>query len=196
MQFYAATALTYIWIRLTLLCWFRFWMLLHASKLICSAFWGAPNDFKAENVHSIVIVLDQNPTWHQMISPYQVCMCILLSTGFYLSRFDRRYKFRIRHDFRCPPFSFTLPAYSLQLWSNMIAEPDPFAEFLRPPLNETPSERATRRIREAEEKRISDAIDEQIRQERQILQKQKELVKVLLLGQSESGEWQMVPLRI
>lgn len=70
----------------------------------------------------------------------------------------------------------------------MIAEPDPFAEFLRPPLNETPSERATRRIREAEEKRISDAIDEQIRQERQILQKQKELVKVLLLGQSESGE--------
>ncbi|KAJ3928558.1 MAG: guanine nucleotide binding protein, alpha subunit [Lentinula lateritia] len=70
----------------------------------------------------------------------------------------------------------------------MIAEPDPFAEFLRPPLNETPSERATRRIREAEEKRISDAIDEQIRQERQILQKQKELVKVLLLGQSESGK--------
>ncbi|KAJ3746872.1 guanine nucleotide binding protein, alpha subunit [Lentinula detonsa] len=70
----------------------------------------------------------------------------------------------------------------------MIEEADPFIEFLRPPLNETPSERATRKIRESEEKHISDAIDEQIRQEKQMLQKQKELVKVLLLGQSESGK--------
>ncbi|KAJ4466232.1 guanine nucleotide binding protein, alpha subunit [Lentinula aciculospora] len=70
----------------------------------------------------------------------------------------------------------------------MIDDTDPFAEFLRPPSNETPAERATRKIREAEEKRISDTIDEQIRQERQVLQKQRALVKVLLLGQSESGK--------
>lgn len=65
---------------------------------------------------------------------------------------------------------------------------DPFAEFLRPPADETPSERQERLIKEAEQKRVSDAIDEQIRQERQILQKQKSVIKILLLGQSESGE--------
>lgn len=71
----------------------------------------------------------------------------------------------------------------------MPEDSDPFAEFVRPPLNETPSEREARKIREAEEKHVSDAIDEQIRQEKQILQKQKALIKILLLGQSESGEY-------
>ncbi|KAJ3822745.1 guanine nucleotide binding protein, alpha subunit [Lentinula raphanica] len=70
----------------------------------------------------------------------------------------------------------------------MIDETDPFIEFIRPPLNETPAERVTRKMRETEEKRVSDAIDEQLRQEKQMLQKQKEMVKVLLLGQSESGK--------
>ncbi|KAE9407524.1 guanine nucleotide binding protein, alpha subunit [Gymnopus androsaceus JB14] len=70
----------------------------------------------------------------------------------------------------------------------MPNDSDPFAEFVRPPLNETSSERAARKIRESEERRVSDAIDEQIRQERQLLQKQKDLTKILLLGQSESGK--------
>ena len=65
---------------------------------------------------------------------------------------------------------------------------DPFEEFVRPPINETPSERANRKMREAKEKLINDAIDEQIRLDRQMLQKDKGLVKILLLGQSESGE--------
>ncbi|KAJ3999828.1 guanine nucleotide binding protein, alpha subunit [Lentinula boryana] len=117
---------------------------------------------------------------------------------------DRRYKFHIRHDFRrvtfpLLPSSTSFPSLSGYTGeSAMIEEADPFIEFLRPPLNETPSERATRKIRESEEKHISDAIDEQIRQEKHMLQKQKELVKVLLLGQSESdfrleyarGEWE------
>lgn len=41
---------------------------------------------------------------------------------------------------------------------------------------------------EAEAKKVSDAIDEQIRQEKALLKKQKPDVKVLLLGQSESGK--------
>lgn len=69
----------------------------------------------------------------------------------------------------------------------MPDDSDPFAQFLRPPINETSSERTARKFREAEEKRVSDAIDEQIKQERRILQKQKEVIKILLLGQSESG---------
>ncbi|KAF9064323.1 G-protein alpha subunit [Rhodocollybia butyracea] len=68
-----------------------------------------------------------------------------------------------------------------------MADTDPFAEFLRPPAHETPSERAIRKSKEAEEKRVNDAIDEQIKQEKQSL-KQKNLTKVLLLGQSESGK--------
>ncbi|KAF5388888.1 hypothetical protein D9757_005036 [Collybiopsis confluens] len=65
---------------------------------------------------------------------------------------------------------------------------DAFEEFVRPPVNETPSERADRKMREAREKLISDAIDEQIRQDKQTQQREKGLVKVLLLGQSESGK--------
>jgi len=67
-------------------------------------------------------------------------------------------------------------------------EPDPFAIFHTPPANETPGERAARIEREAEAKRISDQIDEQLKAERLALKKQKYVVRVLLLGQSESGE--------
>ncbi|KAF5345566.1 hypothetical protein D9757_013439 [Collybiopsis confluens] len=67
-------------------------------------------------------------------------------------------------------------------------ELDPFDDFVRPPVDETPSERASRKMREAKEKLVSDAIDEQIKQDKQALQKTKGLVKILLLGQSESGK--------
>ncbi|KAH7882786.1 guanine nucleotide binding protein, alpha subunit [Phlebopus sp. FC_14] len=65
---------------------------------------------------------------------------------------------------------------------------DPFASILAPPPNETPDEKEAREQAEAEARRISDAIDEQIRQERNALKKKKKPVKVLLLGQSESGK--------
>jgi len=64
---------------------------------------------------------------------------------------------------------------------------DPFAIFIQPPPNETPTERAVRELREAEERRVSDRIDEQIKLEKAAFKKQKSIVKVLLLGQSESG---------
>ncbi|KAI6147830.1 guanine nucleotide binding protein, alpha subunit [Pisolithus tinctorius] len=65
---------------------------------------------------------------------------------------------------------------------------DPLTSALSPPSNETPEQRAAREHAEAEARRTSDAIDEQIRQERIALKKKKKPIKVLLLGQSESGK--------
>ncbi|RDB20287.1 Guanine nucleotide-binding protein alpha-4 subunit [Hypsizygus marmoreus] len=67
-------------------------------------------------------------------------------------------------------------------------ENDPFAIFTMPPPNETPAEKTERVRREAEEKRVSDRIDEEIKADKAALKKQKSVVKVLLLGQSESGK--------
>lgn len=63
---------------------------------------------------------------------------------------------------------------------------DPLDLFLRPPTDETEAERAVRLQSEEKAKRVSDAIDEAIRQERQAAKK-KDVVRLLLLGQSESG---------
>ncbi|KAF8958910.1 guanine nucleotide binding protein, alpha subunit [Flammula alnicola] len=68
------------------------------------------------------------------------------------------------------------------------SDQDPFALFHTPPPNETPGERAARQAKEAEEKRVSDQIDDQLKAERLALKKQKYTVRVLLLGQSESGK--------
>ncbi|KAL4065511.1 guanine nucleotide binding protein, alpha subunit [Scleroderma yunnanense] len=57
---------------------------------------------------------------------------------------------------------------------------------LAPPPNETLEAKQLRERNEAEARRINDAIDEQIRQERNSLKKKKKPVKVLLIGQSES----------
>ena len=67
---------------------------------------------------------------------------------------------------------------------------DPFAIFHSPPLNETPEDRIAREIKESEAKRVSDEIDEQLKADRAVFKKQKNIVQVLLLGQAESGEYQ------
>ena len=66
------------------------------------------------------------------------------------------------------------------------ADRDPLDDVFRPPSNETEEERSIRLQTEEEAKRVSDAIDEAIRQERQAAKK-KDIVRLLLLGQSESG---------
>lgn len=67
-------------------------------------------------------------------------------------------------------------------------EADPFAEFMNGPEDESPSEKSARLQREAEELKISRAIDEEIDQARVALKKEHDsTVKILLLGQSESG---------
>ncbi|KAH9035964.1 guanine nucleotide binding protein, alpha subunit [Lactarius hengduanensis] len=62
---------------------------------------------------------------------------------------------------------------------------DPLAIALRPPLDESLEARAIRLAREEEAARVSQAIDEAIRVERQANKKTR-VVRVLLLGQSES----------
>lgn len=62
---------------------------------------------------------------------------------------------------------------------------DPLTQVMLPPPDETPEQRAVRLQREAEAQRVSEAIDNTLKQERQ-LQKKKKFVKLLLLGQCES----------
>jgi polynucleotide 5'-kinase involved in rRNA processing len=64
---------------------------------------------------------------------------------------------------------------------------DPLTRALQPPPDETPAEREERVRAEREAKRVSDEIDEELRRER-IALKKKRPVRVLLLGQSESGK--------
>ena len=65
-------------------------------------------------------------------------------------------------------------------------EYDPLDEALKPPPDETEEDRVIRLAQEAEARRISHQIDESIKAERQ-QQKKKSIVRLLLLGQSESG---------
>ena len=65
---------------------------------------------------------------------------------------------------------------------------DPLAAALLPPENESPTERAARLRAESDAKKISDNIDEMLRQERLERKKSRAEVHVLLLGQSESGK--------
>ncbi|KAJ6559858.1 guanine nucleotide binding protein, alpha subunit [Mycena capillaripes] len=66
---------------------------------------------------------------------------------------------------------------------------DPFYLALQPPPNETPAERQKRVELEQEQKRVSDQIDDDLRKERSERKKRsRREVKVLLLGQSESGK--------
>jgi guanine nucleotide-binding protein subunit alpha len=59
---------------------------------------------------------------------------------------------------------------------------DPLTLALQPPEDETPAERSLREHYEAEARRISDEIDEQIRREREAEKKKRRPVKLLLLG--------------
>ncbi|KAJ7028973.1 G-protein alpha subunit [Mycena alexandri] len=66
---------------------------------------------------------------------------------------------------------------------------DPFSIVLQPPVDETPAERQQRVELEQEQKRVSDQIDDGLAKERADKKKRsKREVKVLLLGQSESGK--------
>lgn len=65
---------------------------------------------------------------------------------------------------------------------------DPLTLAIAPPADETPEARALRLQLEDEARRTNDEIDEMLRQERAALRKRKKPVKVLLLGQSESGK--------
>ncbi|KAF8963893.1 guanine nucleotide binding protein, alpha subunit [Flammula alnicola] len=65
---------------------------------------------------------------------------------------------------------------------------DPLAAALLPPPDESPTDRDIRLKAEIDAKKVSDSIDDMIRQERNERKKSKAEVSVLLLGQSESGK--------
>ena len=70
-----------------------------------------------------------------------------------------------------------------------IAGPsDPFYELMHPPLDETSAQKTARLKRELDAQRVSDIIDEEIKQERAKEKSKKDVINVLLLGQAESGE--------
>ncbi|PPQ76450.1 hypothetical protein CVT26_012962 [Gymnopilus dilepis] len=71
---------------------------------------------------------------------------------------------------------------------SLYSQDDPISAALKPPSSETESERAFRLEQEAEAKRVSEQIDEDLREERERLKKRKGDVKLLLLGQAESGK--------
>lgn len=74
---------------------------------------------------------------------------------------------------------------------NASGQNDPFIELMRPPPDETPAQMMARRKREQDAERVSDRIDEQIKRDRMQSKKEREVTKVLLLGQAESGEYRM-----
>jgi guanine nucleotide-binding protein alpha-1 subunit len=65
---------------------------------------------------------------------------------------------------------------------------DPITVLLQPPPDETPQQRASRLAAEAEARRVSDEIDARLKQDRAEFKRRKKAVKVLLLGQAESGK--------
>ncbi|PVF97035.1 putative G protein alpha chain [Serendipita vermifera] len=73
--------------------------------------------------------------------------------------------------------------------SSAVLSDDPLTLALQGlvPADESPQERAQRLALEQEARRVSDEIDERLRQER-IERRNKKIVKILLLGQSESGK--------
>ena len=84
--------------------------------------------------------------------------------------------------------SLTHTVYTPQMTMLVAAHKseDPLDIVLRPPPDETPAQRALRLEREEAARRVSAAIDESIKAERQ-LRKKRRIVRLLLLGQSESG---------
>ncbi|KAF9650986.1 G-protein alpha subunit [Thelephora ganbajun] len=76
-----------------------------------------------------------------------------------------------------------MKAVSKPRWAN-----DPFAAALMPPSGETDDERAKRVHEQSEAARVSREIDESLQETKKLLEKRKKAIKVLLLGQAESGK--------
>ncbi|KAJ8076936.1 hypothetical protein PM082_001359 [Marasmius tenuissimus] len=74
-----------------------------------------------------------------------------------------------------------------------MPDDDPLTRAMAPPADETPSQREARLLTELEAKKRSDAIDEEINQQRLAEKKEQAPVKVLLLGASEDDDNQELP---
>ena len=72
------------------------------------------------------------------------------------------------------------PTIILMRTPSLYSQDDPITAAMKPPSSETESERNVRLVAEAEAKRISERIDEDLREERERLKKKKGDVKVRL----------------
>lgn len=70
---------------------------------------------------------------------------------------------------------------------------DPLLAWAPPP-DVTQQDREARLKREAQARRVSDEIDASLREEKVALKKRSDVIKVMLLGQSESGVCLSSPL--
>lgn len=68
----------------------------------------------------------------------------------------------------------------LQRTSSLYSQDDPISLAMRPSPSETEAERRARLQQEAEAKRISETIDEELRQDRERLKKSRDNVKVCI----------------
>ncbi len=84
-----------------------------------------------------------------------------------------------------PPSSAAPPLPHIASFANN--PDDPFYVFLAPPQDETPEQRVEREQKETDARKTTEEIDAMLRAEKVAMKKRKKLVKVLLLGQSESG---------
>jgi guanine nucleotide-binding protein subunit alpha len=66
--------------------------------------------------------------------------------------------------------------------SKSLRDTDPLAKVLEPPPNESPAEREARLFDEANAKRVSDSIDEELERQRMAEKRGPKAIKVLLLG--------------
>jgi len=64
---------------------------------------------------------------------------------------------------------------------------DPLSILLAPPPDETPEQRKAREAEEEAARKVSLRIDEELKADKAVVKKKKNGVKVLVLGQSESG---------
>jgi len=71
---------------------------------------------------------------------------------------------------------------------SVYSQDDPITAALQPPATETEQQRYLRLEAEANAKRVSEQIDEDLKQERERLKRNKDDIKLLLLGQAESGK--------
>ncbi|OBZ73276.1 Guanine nucleotide-binding protein alpha-4 subunit [Grifola frondosa] len=65
---------------------------------------------------------------------------------------------------------------------------DPLAQALEPPPDESPDDRAIRLHQQQEAQRVSHEIDESIQESKKAFDRRKKAIKILLLGQAESGK--------
>ncbi|KAG5339835.1 hypothetical protein C0989_003404 [Termitomyces sp. Mn162] len=73
---------------------------------------------------------------------------------------------------------------------------DPLAKVLEPPPDETPAESEARLVAEAKAKHVSERIDEEIEKEKAAEKRKAKALKMLLLGQSESVQTDLLKLKM